>query len=864
LLGLAACHPLASWNPSKLPTSDAKAVTSSHARWPASEVEVLYDDDGIPHIYGKSEEDRSYGIGWVHGRDRLFQAVFRKHGASGRLTELLGGDKWLSADQFLRMNVYLVDAWEKSLSDRDRGLLESYVAGINDGARETGYSTAELAVLGYEWEPFTVRDALAVSRGLMGDQSNGALNHELTILRVLNRLKDDDPRAQELLADIGLRADPVVATSEQHNLAELTAPVVPPATETPATDAPATDTPATDAPATDAPATDAPAVPEPAKTPPPKAEAPRFDGPHKEMVAALLDEKLGESNSWAVNADRTTTGRPFLANDPHMTHDGPSLWTYAHFESPDGTFVAGGTLAGAGPVVFIGYSDKAAWGNTNATVDCQDLVRIKPVEGKEDTHYWLDDKEEPYGASVQRYKLGQSEDAEVFEETWKTTVFGPLTPPGWDFRFDEGDGPYAFQWCAFAHAERSDDFYGAINDFKDVQTAEDVFKAVDGVAMVPFSTPFVLDSGDVVYSMSAIMPKRPEGVRYDRPRDGLSRADNWDGFIDPKLKPRSINPKKGYVNASNQRIVEEDHPMNGQLGFQGDRGLRATRISQRLEALLADGKKASPEQLFEIQKDVHSLNAERVAPVLAKSCPKSVEGVSDQHVSAICAALRDFDFEFTTDSRGAVVYEWVYEELREEVLTAHFGADFLELKRPSMRDAALFHVNFERLVLREGEGEKTATFDDIKTPEREGIEGFLRRAIPPAVERLTAAMGGNPDGWRWGRVHTIEFDNPLKGAPVFGWLFSTPPTEQDGCPTCVRAEYGTPITFGSALRLYADMGEGGQTKMVIDSGNSGHYGHEHNNNLHERWTKHEPFDVAVPRDDVKKRLYGWVKIKPKR
>ena len=107
-------------------------------------------------------------------------------------------------------------------------------------------------------------------------------------------------------------------------------------------------------------------------------------------AANLLDRWLGPdgkgigSNSWAVDGRYTSTGKPILANDPHLAPSMPSLWYQANLRcrdvSPECPVAVGGwTMAGL-PGVFIGHTDRFAWGFTNTGPDVTDLVLTK-VEG---------------------------------------------------------------------------------------------------------------------------------------------------------------------------------------------------------------------------------------------------------------------------------------------------------------------------------------------------------------------------------------------------------------------------------------------------------------------------------------------------
>jgi len=184
LLLLCSCSPILSmYVPPELP---AKLETGA-----PSKVEVLIDDRGIPHIYAATLPDATFGLGFMHGRDRLFQVMLLQHASQGRLTELFGR-RMLDVDKRLRLVSWNLDAHVAALSDADRRLLDAYVAGLNAGARHAGQS-AEMAVLRKEVPRFTARDALSIMR-LQAWQL--AVDHidEIVRLRLLELLPEDDSR----------------------------------------------------------------------------------------------------------------------------------------------------------------------------------------------------------------------------------------------------------------------------------------------------------------------------------------------------------------------------------------------------------------------------------------------------------------------------------------------------------------------------------------------------------------------------------------------------------------------------------------------------------------------------------------------
>jgi penicillin G amidase len=188
---LTACHPLSLWSPPPLPKSAQGGVSAK--------VEILVDDRGIPHIYGSTLPDVSYGLGYMHGRDRLFQIILLQHASQGRLTELFG-EKLLQTDKMLRLVAYRLDDHVAALGEDDRRILDAYAAGLTAGAKNAGKS-AEMAVLGLAVPTFTARDALGIMR-LQAWQLGVDHFDEIVRMRVLELLPEGDPRRRFIDAPV--------------------------------------------------------------------------------------------------------------------------------------------------------------------------------------------------------------------------------------------------------------------------------------------------------------------------------------------------------------------------------------------------------------------------------------------------------------------------------------------------------------------------------------------------------------------------------------------------------------------------------------------------------------------------------------
>ena len=819
-----ACHPLSCFHPPELPTNQALELPGNDG-WPQDPVEVLIGELGIPHIYANSEADLAFGIGFMHARDRLFQVILLRAAGQGRLTEIFGADLF-SADQELRLLTYRIDEQLARASDAQWEMMEAYCAGMNAGAAHAGQS-AEMQLLGIGFEPFTPRDVLAIARLQTWDLASGMWS-ELDRVRVAARIPADDPRFALLTQSAPTGGRPVVLAEEHAGARDFVQ------AQTPGP---------------------SPDVATPASAPLPTPKTYRKRSPRaREILRALgLFNGRGASNVWAVSGAHTEHGFPVVAHDPHLSHQGPGVFYMLHLEAPDFR-IAGGSFPGL-PGILIGHGDHVAWGLPVSNADSQDLVRITPYQGQDDL-YLLDGAPQNYGRIVQTYKLGPEEDAEVVEEVWKTTVFGPILPPGFDYLQDEGAN-YALMWTGFDPFGTSGDMLRSFWNLGRAKNVEEATAALQEFIAPPMSLGMAFSDGTIAYRLSGDIPVRKSTESSGFPRDGRTRNAGWAGRLPPEYKPQLTNPEKGYLIAANQRVVESEGPQAALVGMEGATPYRARRIHERLEKLLADGHKATTEEIFEIQQDVESIEARELAAALGAACPAQIDGHDDQRVAAFCSAVADFDAQFDVDSEGALPFTWLWEALKHEILRTHLGDEVAD--QVGGNTGASMAV--EEAVRKAAAGESSVLIADPALAGEESLADFVARVAGPVLDRLVEEAGANPGDWRWGNHHRLAIRSPLNSAPVIGFLFETASREESGCTPCVRSERGTPVTNGAALRIIGEMDPAGpKVRLINDSGNSGHFGHRHLEDQAPLWSEGKPVQLDLERSEVESQLEGWLRI----
>lgn len=840
LFALAACHPLACWHPADLP-KDEPLVLQSRDEWPREKVEVRLDEYGVPHLYGQSEADLAYGLGVMHGRDRAFQIMLFIHAGQGRLTEIFGPD-FLAIDRDNRtVLAHNVDEQLASATERDREIVTAYTAGLNEGAAMAGKS-AEMTILGLEWEPVTAREVLAVTRFQQWDQSVGFWE-EMARWRLVKALGATSPVVAELMQDTPSGGVPIVGADE-HDGATFSGPV--------------------DGLSFHRPAFEQTPVPTVAPSPAAGLSATALRASMgAELKRWFLRESQGASNSWSVSGEHTASGAPVLCNDPHLRHGAPGIFYMVHMEGPDFS-VVGGSFPGI-PGVLIGHGRHVAWGITNAFADTIDVVALRTPESRDDI-YTVDGTTYAFGVRKEQFKMGKGDDAEVVTIPVQTTIFGPVLTPDWGSN-DKTPPPLtgeklAVQWTAVQMPGEMGSLISAFWDLAASHDVEDAFFAAQEFAAPAMNLNMAFTDGTIAYRLGGAIPVR-DGQRVDFPRDGGRRSSLWAGRMQDAQKPQTTNPAKGFINATNQRIVENDVASQAFVGFEGATPWRAMQVDARVRELLQQGKPTA-EELLAIQQDATLIEAKTLAPILAEHCgTRPIEGHDDARVQDFCDAVGAFDGVYAVDAIAAP-----YARLRHDLYLAVLQAHVDPALASTLAGQSFVQMSMFQIVQDEHERGDTALFDDPATAEHDGLDVFVTRALKPALDAVVADFGGGKADWRWGKGHTMSLRGPLSSAPGVGWLFETHAREEAGASGTPRAERGDPdkhfrVTNGAGLRLMAEMTDPPTVRMVNDSGQSGHFGHRHLEDQYPLWSRGEPRVLLLAKDAVEEKNDGMMDIVPK-
>jgi penicillin amidase len=747
-------------------------------------VDVLRDRYGIPHIFAGSLPDAVFALGYAHAQDRLWQMEMSRRIAAGRVSEVVGAGG-LETDRFLRtLGVRrAAEANLRSLDAETRGLLESYAAGVNAFLAEDPVLPPEFWLTGVRPEPWAPADSVGWIK-MMAWDLGGNWRNELLRMRLAKTLPL--ARIHEFLPPYPGEPVPQIA-----DLKELYGSM--------------------------------------------ERDAVRL------AEFAVDSEGLG-SNNWVVSGARAESGKPLLANDPHLGLTAPPVWYFAQISVP-GLNVIGATLPGV-PGVILGHNDRIAWGFTNTGPDVQDLFieKLDAAGG-----YMAPDGPRAFELVDEtiRVKGGESEKLRV-----RVTRHGPVISDVVRAAQDAAPRGHviAFSWTALAADDRSmqaalrlgrarewDGFLAAVRDFQAPQQNM-VYADVDG---------------NIAFVAAGRVPlRKPENdLKGMAPAPGWEAKYDWAGSIPFEQLPRSFNPASGAIVTANHRITPPGYPYF--ISSDWEPPYRADRIQQLLDAT----PKHSPQSFARIQADVLSLAMRELLPKLLATRPRS-----DAARDAL-ARLGKWDGTMASErAEPLIAWAW-WRELARAIYADELGDAFAQnwLARAVFMNGVL-----------SGDAQKARWCDNARTPAIETCEELLARSLEAALADLRQRYGDDAARWRWGEAHAARHEHrPFGRQPLLARLFDISVPSPGDTYTVdvgrnVMSDEARPYAnrHAPSLRAIYDLSDLENSLYIHSGGQSGNIFSEHYRAFSEAWAKNEYIPMRARRETLDKEPHQLLRLTP--
>jgi penicillin amidase len=723
------------WLRTSLPDTDGRIVLAGLG----APVQIKRDTHGIPTIVAQSDRDAAFALGFVHAQDRLFQMDVMRHYGAGRLSEWLGSAT-LPVDRFTRtLGLYgLAERQYPRLSPELRGVLDGYAAGVNAYlAQHRGAWPIEYYLLRTAPEPWRPADTLVWGK-LMALQLAGSFRSELMHARLAQRLKPED-------------------------LAVLYPPY-------------------------------------PGDAPVTLGDVADLRGLPLDRIYASLPAIVGPtfaSNNWVVDGKHTISGKPLLANDPHLGLGAPSVWYLARLETPDA--VLAGVTSPGGPFIVLGHNAHIAWGFTTTESDVADLF-IERIDPTDQSRYVTPDGPQPF---VVREEQINVRGAEPVILAVRTTRHGPVISdlPG-NYAKTAAEGTVlALQATWLGEDDRTPDAAWALDHARNWREFRDGLK---DFAAPQQNMVYADVDGNIGFIAPARVPIRGKGDGW-LPSPGWSGAYDWTGYVPFDRLPQGLNPASGRFVSANNKIVPDNYPYF--LGRDWDLPNRAARINSLLDA----APKQSPDTSAAMQGDTLSPMAKDLLPLLLETKPAS------KRAAAALERLKAWDGRMARDQAAPLLFAAWLRQLDRVLLAAKLGDAFEDYWAP--------RPNVVRLILTQhrewcddGAGEAAASCG----PQ-------LAQALELALDDLTGRYGAGMSDWRWGRAHEAAFTNQLLSrVPVLRGIFATRIAADGGDDTLNRAatvprDDSDPFAdvHGPTLRMIVDLADTAAARFMIAPGQSG-------------------------------------------
>jgi len=728
----------------------ATDATDHRVESPYGAAEVRYDGYGTPHVTADGERALYFAVGYAQAADRLFQMDLQRRVMTGRLSDVVG-EATLDSDEF---NVKMdfaggAQANLDLLAGTETGrVVEAYAEGVNAHIEREALPV-EFGLLDYEPDPWTPADTM-----LMESQIAWSLTGSF---RTLER----EVVAAELGADAVAELYPFRLDHD--------APIIRDGTGGERLDGRALE---------------------------PRGEF--ADADLYEWLSSFESPRGVGSNSWVVSGEYTASGRPLVANDPHLALSAPPVWYEMNLRTDD-LAVRGVTFPGV-PFVVIGENDAGAWGFTNSGADVIDFYTYETDDSGERYRYRGEWRE--FETDERTIPVADGPDRAV---TVRKTVHGPVV---------EREGrQVGVAWTGHTATETS----RAIHAYSRSDGLEDFLEATRRMDLPTQNVVYADRDGNTLYYVTGRIPRRTidgEEVRGTRVFDGSAGeaewegfepfgVSSWEGFVPFEEKPHVVNPD--YLGTANQRIADDPEHYIGEAYSSPYRG---QRLYELLDRRADAGEPMDAAFMRRLQRDTYSKPAEQLVDELVAAA-EGRDGLRDA-----VETLRAWDYRMDRDSRAALVFSQWFDRFREATFADAFEAAGLG-ERYYPNDWVLATLPAD-----------SRWFGDA------GREATMVRALRAAVDDLA-------DGATYGEHNTTAaithpFDQPFLN-------YSAYPT--DGSAATLN-NYRAESAVGSSWRMVCPMAEGGESVCVLPGGNSGDYFSEHYDDQLRMWAdgEYKPMD----------------------
>ncbi|WP_338777933.1 penicillin acylase family protein [Metabacillus sp. FJAT-52054] len=714
------------------------------------ETVVTRDQEGVPHIKAGSEKDLYMAQGYIQAQDRLFQMDLSRRQASGMLSEVVG-EATIDRDKFFR-TLGLRRAAQASLSAYDQEslqVLQWFADGVNahiKEAKKEGKLPLEFTLLGYEPSKWTPLDSLTIGKYMAFDLG-GHWQGQAFRYWAMDHLSKEE--ALELFPSYPKDA-PAILSSYKNIKLDI----------------------------------------------------------QDTFASAVIPREFNGSNNWVVSGKKTVTGKPLLADDPHLGLATPSIWYQMHLTSPSQN-VSGVIFAGV-PGIILGHNEKIAWGVTNTGPDVQDLY-IEKRSPQDDSKFLHNGKWEQ--AKIIKEPIAVKGKKTIPYEVTETR-HGPVIS---EFSLDQKkDTVLAMKWTALMPSTELQ----AVLNMNRAQNWNEFEKALEEFHVPTQNFVFAGQDGTIAYKANGKIPIRKNGDGL-LPVPGWTDDYEWSGFIPWNQLPRSVNPEEGFLATANNKVIDDRYPYH--ISHHWAQPYRYMRI----EEFLTSKDKVTVNDMKKLQMDQKDLYAREFVPSFLKALKE--QKLTSQEKGAL-SLLENWNYEDNPEYGAPLIFHLWMKELPRVLF-----ADKIPEKMEELFEGKQQAV--DELLRKALDGEKSVWIE-----EKGGIQNVLHSSLKSVLAAIQDQYGKDPKAWKWGDYHQVYFAHPLSSAsPVLEWVFNRQkPLPVGGSQVTVQAaayEENGVVDHGAPWRFVADLSDLSKAYHNNSPGQSGHFRSEWYSNQLKNWVE---------------------------
>ena len=719
-----------------------------------SEVSVYRNEYGVPQIIAENEHDLMFAFGYSVAQDRLWQMDMQRRLGEGKLSEIFG-EETLELDALFRtIGLSRIAAEiEKNLSKESQDILQAYADGINAYIKENKKKLQiEFDLLGYEPEKWEIKHSLIILR-LFSWQMNLSWWTDISNTEIIKKI--GETKAADILNYSAHTANLASSYSEfADNMISL----------------------------------------------------------NRQAENLFGLSSFAGSNAWVISGEKSETGHPMIANDPHLLLAVPSVWYQVSLHTNDMN-VTGLSVPGI-PGIIIGNNGKTSWSVTNGMVDDCDFFS-ETIDSLGLNKYFYENSWNSLEVINEKIKIKKSEplDFPIYYTNKGPIISNFMGLKGF-YEYNKQNLPIkeigpikgnqvSMKWSGF---ESSDEILGLflLNKSKGIIEIQDAIKHIKSPALN-----FVFcDESNIGYKLGGLIPIRSHSMSYSI-LPGNASEYLWRGFVSYEDLPSITNPDDKFIVSANNKISASYY-----ISSLWENPARYDRITQ----LLKTKNKFSVEDMQKIQSDVISSNAKILLPIFINALEK--KNNNDFYYTQALTYLKNWDCSMDKSSISASIFNVLCSKILRNILVDDLGEDLFE----KFCFIAIQPINAITRIITEN---KSIWFDNTNTPGvLETRDDVIYNSFIESLDFLKAKLGPETKNWRWAELHKLTLKHPFSKQKPLDKVFNLGPFETDGTNTTINCGYydfNNPFNqvYGPSSRFICDMSNPNYSYSVISSGISG-------------------------------------------